>query len=194
MRINPRIHSTVLAVIVLAFGLTACNSPNNSPAATDTAVIPTITAPPTATATAVPTPIPPPTPAPSPEAPLVLGSYEELSPAAMRADLDELFHRLETTHPNLYAQLSPVEAATARQRLADELDQPMSILSYYEKVAELVSAFGDYHLDVGLPPETEAVLAANELVFPLWVEFQDGQAFVTMNPAEVLACQWALNC
>ncbi len=183
MRINPRILSTVLAVIALAFGLTACNSPNNSLAATDTAVIAAITAPPTATATAVPTPISP--PIPSPEAPLIFGSYEELSPAAMRADLDELFHRLETTHPNLYAQLSPVEAAASRQRLADELSQPMSILSFYEKVAELVSAFGDYHLDVGLPPETEAVLAANELVFPLWVEFQDGQAFVTMNPAEV---------
>ncbi len=185
MRINPRIHSTVLAVIVLAFGLTACNSPNNSPAATDTAVIAAITAPPTATATAVPTLISPPTPTPSPEAPLILGSYEDLSPSAMRADLDELFHRLETTHPNLYAQLSPAEAAAARQRLADELSQPMSILSYYEKVAELVSAFGDYHLDVGLPPETQAVLAANELFFPLWVEFQDGQAFVTMNLADV---------
>lgn len=175
MRINPRIQWIILAFMALVYGLTACESTptgGNLPAAL-----------PMATATAVPTPIP--TPTPSPESPLVLGSYAELSPVAMRADLDELLHRLETTHPNLYAQLSPAEAAAAWQRLAGKLGQPMSILSYYEKVAELVSAFGDYHLDVGLPPETTAVLAENELFFPLWVEFQDGQAFVTMNPAEI---------
>nr|MBP6472422.1 hypothetical protein [Chloroflexota bacterium] len=167
MRIYPRVLSPVLAIIALVYGLTACTSPHNSPAATDTSVRVTITVPPTATATAVPTLISPPTPTPSPEAPLILGSYEELSPATMRADLDELFHRLETTHPNLYAQLSPAEAAAARQRLADELSQPMSILRYYEKMADLVSAFGDYHLDVSLPPETMAVFAENELFFPL---------------------------
>ncbi len=175
MRINPRIQLTVLAFIFLGCSLTACEA---APAGSSLI---------TATRTAVPTPIPTPTqaPAPSPAAPPVLGSYPELSPDAMRADLDELFHRLETTHPNLYAHLSSAEAATARQYLAQELSRPLSILRYYEKVAELVSAFGDYHLDVLLPPETTAVFAEHELFFPLWVEFQDGRALVTMNPAAI---------
>ncbi|MBK7920634.1 MAG: hypothetical protein IPJ94_31165 [Chloroflexi bacterium] len=77
MRINPRFLRRYLR---RPFGLTACNSPNNSLAATHLALSQPSTAA-QGTATAL-SPISPPTP--SPEAPLIFGSYEELSPAAMR--------------------------------------------------------------------------------------------------------------
>lgn len=41
--------------------------------------------------------------------PTLLGEYEVLSSKNMRHDLDELFHRIETTHPNPYAKRSKAE-------------------------------------------------------------------------------------
>ena len=55
-----------------------------------TIAVPTAAAAPTPTAVVLPEPI-------------LLGDYPLLTPEEMRADLDELFHRLETAHPNSYA-------------------------------------------------------------------------------------------
>ena len=121
------------------------------------------------------TQIAPPLPTPPP---ILLGDYELLSPEDMRADLNELFNTLEMTHPDLYAHRPKAEVDLERQQIYADLDQPMTLVSYYLKVAPLVARLGDSHTAVALPVDA---IDTKELFFPLLVEYQGQQAFIAGN-------------
>jgi hypothetical protein len=121
--------------------------------------------------TQITTPLPIPTP-------IMLGDYGLLSPEDMRADLNELFYTLEITHPDLYAHRTKAEVDLERQRIYADLDQPMTLVSYYLIVAPYVASLGDSHTKVALPMDA---IDMKELYFPLLVEYQGQQAFIAAN-------------
>jgi C-terminal processing protease CtpA/Prc len=108
----------------------------------------------------------------------MLGDYGLLSPEDMRADLNELFYTLEITHPDLYAHRTKVEVDLERQHIYDDLDRPMTLVSYYLQVAPLIASLGDSHTAVYLPMDA---IDVNELFFPLIVEYKGQQAFIVAN-------------
>lgn len=121
------------------------------------------------------TQIAPPLPTPTP---IMLGDYVLLSPEDMRADLNELFNTLEMTHPDLYAHRPKAEVDLERQRIYADLDQPMTLVSYYLKIAPLVASLGDSHTAVAFPMDA---IDPKELFFPLLVEYQGQRAFIAAN-------------
>ncbi len=99
----------------------------------------------------------------------------------MRFDLNELFHRIETTHPNPYSKRSKAEVDTDRQKIYAELDQSLTMIDFYKKVAPLVNSLGDSHTNVALPDDVTSVVTQSELFLPLTVQMQGEQAYVTAN-------------
>ncbi len=104
----------------------------------------------------------------------------------MHSDLDRLFRTLEMTHPELYAHRSKEEVDLDLQQIYSELDRPMTQAGFYIKVAPLVNSLGDSHTTVMLPPDA---IDAKELFFPLDVEFQAQQAFITADYTDDAAIQ-----
>jgi hypothetical protein len=156
-------------LLILSLTLTACSAAPSQAAPTESPA--TATAPP-------PTEIP--TPTPTPAAP-VLGTYELLSPEDMRADLDELFARLHNNHPDPHLWRPKAEVDIDRQRVYDELSQPLSMVEYYKKVAPLIHSLGDDHTNVALPDDVFQAIIQQELLFPLGVQIQNQRAYVTEN-------------
>lgn len=148
---NRSVKSIFITVLTVTLGMSACiGTQTKEIKLTDT---PSPTEISFATSTVTPTLPPKPVPL-SLSTPILLGNYTLLSPDDMRFDLDELFHRLETTHPNLYAKRPKADVDLERQRIYDELDQPMTMVSFYKKVAPLINSLGDYHTAVFLPSDT----------------------------------------
>lgn len=104
-----------------------------------------------------------------------LGDYQLLAPEDMRADLNELFTKLELTHPNLYANRPKNEVDIDRQMVFDELNQPLTIIDFYLKVAPLVDSLGDKHTRILVPD----VIYSKELFFPFDVKFFGQRAAAT---------------
>jgi hypothetical protein len=100
----------------------------------------------------------------------------------MRFDLDELFHRIETTHPNPYAKRPKAEVDLERQKIYDGLDHPMTIFDYYNQVAPLVASLGDFHTQVIIPYDLIDEVVSKEKFIPFEVEFEGGRGFIIFNP------------
>lgn len=139
-----------------------------------------------------PTSTPPPTPTPEPTAvgpptavplptPVLLGDYPLLSPADMRYDLDELFRRLETTHPNPYMRRPKAEVDQERARIYDELAQSLTMIDFFRKVAPLVNSLGDYHTQILPPDDVQTIIGDSERFFPLTAQMVGEQAYITAN-------------
>jgi hypothetical protein len=116
-----------------------------------------------------------------PATPVLLGDYELLSPEDMRYDLGELFHRIESTHPDPYARRPKAEVDRERQRIADELGQPATMIDFFGKVEPLVASLGGYHTYVSLPDDTFGAIAVNELFFPFLLAFDGQRAIITAD-------------
>ncbi len=177
----------VFLLFVMASTLASCTKaetqemvPTVLPAPTETAV------PPTAAPTAVPPPETPPTPTPEPTAVpsptlTLLGDYPLLSPEDMRYDFDELFHRLETTHPNPYAKRPNAEVDLERARIYDELARPLTMIEFFKKVAPLVYSLGDLHTKVYLPSAIIDEIGKSERFFPFSAQIEGERAYITVN-------------
>ncbi len=175
-----KIVTAWVTLLILWLTLAACSAAPSQAAPTESPA--TATAPP-------PTEIPTPTPTPTPTAP-VLGTYELLSPEDMRADLDELFVRLHNNHPDPYLWRPKAEVDIDRQRVHDELSQPLSMVGYYKKVAPLIHSLGDDHTNVDLPDDVFQAIIQQEMFFPLGVQIQNQRAYVIENASgndEILA-------
>lgn len=114
-------------------------------------------------------------------APLLLGDYELLQPEDMRYDLDELFHRIESTHPNPYANRPKEEVDLERQRVHDELSLPMTMVEFYKKVAPLVNSLGEYHIQVFLTDDIFDGLYEKELFFPFILAAEADRVYIVSN-------------
>jgi hypothetical protein len=156
---------TACLLVVLVFASCTPASPTKVILPTDTPPPPTLT----------------PTPEPEPITPIRLGDYELLSPEDMRSDLDELFHRIETTHPNPYTKRPKAEVDLERQKIYDELDHPMTMFDFYIKVAPLVVSLGDFHTQVILPSDIFGGSPSKEKLIPLEVQFSGERGFVAIN-------------
>jgi C-terminal processing protease CtpA/Prc len=108
----------------------------------------------------------------------LLGKYELLSPEDMSYDLEELFHRLEAGHPDLYAKRSKVEVDLECQQLQKELSQPLTAIEYYRRVAPLVNSLGDYHTGVRLPDAVINTLSSSEKLVPIEAEMKGQQVYI----------------
>lgn len=106
-----------------------------------------------------------------------LGNYKLLSPEDMQADLNELFTKLEISHPNLYANRTKDEVDADRQKILGKLNHPMTIFDYYLIVSPLIDSLGDMHTKI-LPPYD---INSPELYFPLQVKFFGQRAAITVN-------------
>jgi hypothetical protein len=125
---------------------------------------------PTPTVTPVPTPTSTPTP-----------PYAMLSPENMRSDLDELFRRIEKTHPDLYMHRPKADVDRDRQALYQELSQPMTIVDFYRKVAPLIASLGDDHTKVFPSDDVYEQMKGYERFFPLGLTFKGDKAFIVGN-------------
>lgn len=161
---KTKLATTCLLFIIV---LVSC-----TPVSPTEAVIPTTTPPP---------PTRTPIPEPEPITPIRIDDYELLSPEDMRYDLDELFHRIETTHPNPYAKQSKAETDLERQKIHDELDHPMTMFDFYNKVAPLVVSLGDFHTQVILPSDIFGGSPSKEKFLPLEVQFSGERGFILIN-------------
>ncbi|MEZ4641791.1 MAG: S41 family peptidase [Chloroflexota bacterium] len=170
MKHFSRSHTVCILLLFIAFMFSAC-ARTTPPEPTSTAVSPTAARPtPAPEATAVPLPTP-----------IRLGNYPLLSPEDMRYDLDELFHRLETTHPNPYMHRPKSEVDRERQRIYDELAQPLTMIDFFKKVAPLVNSLGDYHTQVLPPNDVQMLVVTSERFFPLNIQMVGKQAYITAN-------------
>lgn len=129
------------------------------------------------TGTIAPTASPAPTGTPMPTF-LLVGDYEVFSPEDMRSDLNDLFHMIETTHPNPFANRSKAEVDLERQRIYEELSQPMTLIEYFRKISPLINSLGDSHTAVGLPDDTSSSILQNELFFPFDVQMENDHAYI----------------
>jgi hypothetical protein len=158
------IWRTIVMPFLLISILVACSSaPSLTPSPTET---------PTAVPTFTPTPIP---------TPIRLGKYELLSPEDMRYDLDELFHRIETTHPNPYTKRPKSEVDLDRQKIHDEIDNPMTMFDFYNKIAPLVVSLGDFHTQVILPSDIFGGSPSKEKFLPFEVQFTGERGFAAID-------------
>jgi hypothetical protein len=162
------LSTKTMGVFIAMFILTACIGP--------------LPEPPTPTATITPTTSPTLALSPTP-APVLLGTYPILSPEDMRYDLDELFHRIETTHPNPYAKRPKAEVDLERQRIYEELGQPMTMFDFFRKVGPLINSLEGSHTHVFLPSDPGADFA-NELFFPLEIKFDGQKGVITRDYSE----------
>jgi hypothetical protein len=158
-------------LLILSLTLAACSAAPSQAAPTESPAVPT--APP-------PTEIPPPTPTPTPTVP-VLGTYELLAPEDMRADLDELFSRLHNNHPDPYLWRPKAEVDIDRQRVYDELSQPLSMVEYYKKIAPLANSLGDDHTYVVLPDDVTQTITQSELFFPFAGGILGQDVYIVLN-------------
>jgi hypothetical protein len=156
---------TVL-VCLLVFTLSACSTNANTTL--------------TPTQSKTPSPIPTLTFTPT-RMPIRIGEYELLTPEDMRYDLDELFHRIETTHPHPYTKRSKAEIDIDRQMVYDELDQSMNIFDFYNVISPLITSLGDHHTQVFLPQKVFGQLSSQEIYLTLEVKFAGQRGYVTNN-------------
>jgi hypothetical protein len=159
------LSTKTVGVFIALFILAACIGPLSQQ------TIPTATISPTALPTLTLSP---------PHAPVLLGTYPILSPEDMRYDLDELFHRIEMTHPNPYTKRSKAEVDLDRQRIYEELGQPMSMLEFYAKVTPLINSLGDFHTQVYIPADSVGN-PDEELFFPLELKLDGQKWFIAKN-------------
>jgi len=106
----------------------------------------------------------------------------EYPPSELLDDLSFLMNTLEQVHPNLYAFVSPAEIQAELHRIEATLTVPMTRLTFYRIVAPLVSRFKDGHT-MAVPPREERreYTSQGALLFPLDLNFGDGQVTVTHN-------------
>jgi C-terminal processing protease CtpA/Prc len=157
---------SLAVAILLGSILAACTgAPSRQLIPTET-VLPTI--PPTSTVSPAPVP-------------LLLGKYELLSPDDMRHDLDELFYQIEHVHPNPYTKRPKSDVDREKQRLYDELGEPMTLIDFYRKVDPLVNSLGDRHTYVLLPDDVEKQKEKYELLFPLDVKMSGEKGLIIGN-------------
>lgn len=162
MKIFPR-KCIVISLITLLIVSACASSPLPPPVPTQSV---------TPTSSPYPTPIP---------AAVLLGDYALLSPEAMRSDLDELFHMIETTHPNPYAKRSKSEVDLDRQHIYDELSEPMTVIDFYRKVAPVVNSLRDSHTTVSLPDGPTLPILQQELFFPFDLQLENDHAYIVSN-------------
>lgn len=155
-----------IAAIVLCGSILAACTGSSQPRVPTKPVVPTISP----TSTIAPTPVP-----------LLLGEYELLSPEDMRLDLDELFYQIEQVHPNPYARRSKSDVDLERQRIYDELGEPMTVIDFYRKVDPLVSSLGDRHTYILLPDNVQGQKEKFELLFPLDVKMKGQKGLIIGN-------------
>lgn len=124
----------------------------------------------------IPTATPAPTPTSTPPPP-----YKVLSPEDMRYDLDELFRQIEKIHPDPYAKKSKEDVGRDRQAVYETLNQPMTIVDFYRKVAPLIASLGDDHTKVFPSDDVYDQMKGYERFFPLDLTFKGGKAFITGN-------------
>lgn len=172
-------HSFIkIVTLLLLFSITLSACAKSQPLQPTQATLPNTAETPQASSTPNPTPTPGIFSLPTP---LVLGEYPLLSSEDIRFDLDELFRRLEYTHPNPYARRSKEEVDLERQRIQAELAQPMTMLDFYRKVTRLVSSLDDYHTYVSLPGEITQIIAESEWFFPFDLRTEGEHTFIETN-------------
>ena len=104
-----------------------------------------------------------------------------VTPEDMRLDLDELFYKLEMTHPNLYAYRAKASVDLDRQRLSDELTQAMTVIDFYKKAALLINSLADYHTRLSLSREALVVIEQSERFFPFGLQIEGQRAYINAN-------------
>lgn len=111
--------------------------------------------------------------------PIYLGNYDKLPLEKMVNTLDELFKRIETTHPNLYGLRPKAEVDLERAAITASLREGMNAIDYYKIIAPLVASLGDRHTRVYLSNDVNEIIQRSELFLPLWVSFIGERAFIT---------------
>ena len=118
-------------------------------------------------------------PANEPNQPVYL---KPMPPEKLKEDLDFLFKTIEEVHPNMYAYISKEKFTPLRDKLYNQITQPMSRLEFYKAVAPVVAGLKNGHTYIDPPKEEFTYYLENGgKLFP--VEF-----LCTGNPVTLAAC------
>ena len=78
-----------------------------------------------------------------------------MPPEKLKEDLDFLFKTIEEVHPNMYAYISKEKFAPLRDKLYNQITQPMTRLNFLKLIAPTVASLKNPHTIVfpPLPPD-----------------------------------------
>ncbi len=97
----------------------------------------------------------------------------------MLQDIEFLLATYEEVHPDLYYHTSREEVENLRNGIEANLQEPLTRLQFFPKVARLASHFGDGHTSINFPwEERRQHTQSNALVFPVDLKFAPGEPAV----------------
>ena len=104
------------------------------------------------------------------------------SPDQLEEDLDFLLQTFQQVHPNLYAFIEKTEFEAELRSVTESLNQPLSRLEFYRRIAPLVELLSDGHTFVTLPMDEYDEYSFNSgPLFPLDLEIHGDRLFIRAN-------------
>lgn len=103
-----------------------------------------------------------------------------LQPAAMQEDLKYLRSMLEATHPGLYMHHTKEAMQYKMDSLAAGLDQPLTFLDFYKKIAYLIAEVRCEHTYCNYG-DGFGKLINNVKLLPIQLYFLSGKAYILVN-------------
>jgi C-terminal processing protease CtpA/Prc len=95
-----------------------------------------------------------------------------ITPEKLKEDLDFLFKTIEEVHPNMYAYTSKEEFSKLREKLYQQVTQPMTRLEFYKAVAPVVASLKNGHTYMQTPDkEFEDYVLKGGKITPLVVHW-----------------------
>lgn len=108
----------------------------------------------------------------------ILGNAQNISKSQATADIDTLLYMLSEVHPNLYSNISICSLNSQIADIKSELQDSISTLELYGKLAPVVAQIGDAHTSIVLPYRDVMIKAGKYIpVFPT-IDNNTGRMYV----------------
>lgn len=109
---------------------------------------------------------------------VVLGNAQNISKSQAKADIDTLLYTLKEVHPDIYSTIHADKLDGLFADIKNELQDSISILDLYGRIAPIVAQIGDAHTGVVLPYREIMIEAGKYIpVFPT-IDNNSGRMFV----------------
>jgi hypothetical protein len=114
-------------------------------------------------------------------------SSKKIVPELLKQDFAVLKDSLQKLHGGLYRYKTKKQMDQLFESCSAKLEQPMTLLTYYAIVCNIVSGIEDEHTSAFLPNNAIKGLIAQAKLFPLALRFIGTKAYITCNTKGLLA-------
>ncbi len=109
-----------------------------------------------------------------------------IPPDKLKEDLDFLFKTIEEVHPNMYAYTSKEEFGPLRDKLYNQITEPMTQLNFSKLIGPTIASLKSGHTIVfpPLPPapsEFAGFIQNGGKMFPLSIDWYEGKVILSEN-------------